>query len=140
MFFGVDVSCRILYSSVGYVYVSGSGSITSVVEERELICLLLFTCKYVVSVRRGFLFLWLLGMGCVILLWHSQGLPYNYYLAFVANHLSFIITCPAAGPVNAVGSPFSLYSGRECMDAFSVSGKLSYTIMEYFLRPFSPHR
>ena len=36
---------------------NGSGSITSVGEERELICLLLFTCYYVVSVRRGFLFL-----------------------------------------------------------------------------------
>ena len=39
--------------------------------KRELICLLLFTCKYVVSVWRGFLFLWVLGMGYVILLWHS---------------------------------------------------------------------
>ena len=34
--------------------------------KRELICLLLFTCNYVVSVRRGFLFLWVLGMGCVL--------------------------------------------------------------------------
>ena len=32
--------------------------------KRELICLLLFTCNYVASVRRGFLFLWVLGMGC----------------------------------------------------------------------------
>ena len=40
----------------------------------ELICLLLFTCKYVVSVWRGFLFLWVLGMGYVILLWHSLSL------------------------------------------------------------------
>ena len=39
--------------------------------KRELICLLLFTCNYVVSVWRGFLFLWVLGMGYVILLWHS---------------------------------------------------------------------
>ena len=44
----------------------------------ELICLLLFTCNYVVSVRRGFLFFWVLGMGYVILLWHSVSLPYNY--------------------------------------------------------------
>ena len=36
--------------------------------KRELICLLLFTCNYVVSVWRGFLFLWVLGMGYVILL------------------------------------------------------------------------
>ena len=45
------VSCRILYSFVGYLYVSGSGSVTSDGEERELIYLLLFTCNYVVSVR-----------------------------------------------------------------------------------------
>ena len=34
MFFGVAVSCRILYSFVVYLFVSGSGSITSVGEER----------------------------------------------------------------------------------------------------------
>ena len=46
---------------------------------RELICLLLFTCDYVVSVLRGFHFLWVLGMGYVILLWHSLSLSYNYF-------------------------------------------------------------
>ena len=46
------------------------------VGKRELICLLLFTCNYVVSVWRGLLFLWVLGMGYVILLWHSLSLPY----------------------------------------------------------------
>ena len=45
--------------------------------KRELICLLLFTCNYVVSVWRGFL--WVLGMGYVILLWHSLSLPFNYF-------------------------------------------------------------
>ena len=49
--------------------------------KRELICLLLFTCNYVVFVWRGFLFLWVLGMGYVILLWHSLSLPYNYILS-----------------------------------------------------------
>ena len=34
MFFGVGVSCRSLYPFVGYLYVSGSGSITSAGEER----------------------------------------------------------------------------------------------------------
>ena len=48
--------------------------------KRELICLLLFTCNYVVSVWRGLLFLWVLGMGYVILLWHSLSRPYNYKL------------------------------------------------------------
>ena len=48
----------------------------------ELICLLLFTCNYMVFVWRGFLFLWVLGMGYVILLWHSLSLPYNYFVLF----------------------------------------------------------
>ena len=48
--------------------------------KRELICLLSFACNYVVFVWRGFLFLWVLGMGYVILLWHSMSLPY-FYLA-----------------------------------------------------------
>ena len=47
--------------------------------KRELICLLLFACNYLVSVWRGFLFLWVLVMGYVILLWHSLSLPYNYF-------------------------------------------------------------
>ena len=34
MFFGAGVSCRILYSFVGYLYVSSSGPITPVEEER----------------------------------------------------------------------------------------------------------
>ena len=63
---------------VVYLYVSGTGSITSV-GKRELICLLLFTFNCVVSVQRGFLFLLVLGMGYVILLWHSLSLPYNYF-------------------------------------------------------------
>ena len=51
--------------------------------KREQICLLLFTCNYVVSVWRGFLFLWVLGMGYVILLWHSLSLPYNHFKLFI---------------------------------------------------------
>ena len=51
-----------------FIYnVNGSGSITSVGEERaSLSQRLLFTCNYVVSVWGGFLFLWVLGMGYVI--------------------------------------------------------------------------
>ena len=41
-----------------------------------------FTCNNVVSVWRGFLFLWVLGMGCVILLGHFLSLPYNYFSVF----------------------------------------------------------
>ena len=50
MFFGVGVSCCILYSFVGYTHESVSGSIKPRLGKRELICLLLFTCNYVVSV------------------------------------------------------------------------------------------
>ena len=53
--------------------------------KRELICLLLFTCNYVVSVWRGFLFLWVLGMGYVILLWHFLSLPLIISFSFSAN-------------------------------------------------------
>ena len=48
-------------------------------EKRKPICLLSFTCNYVVSVCRCFLFLWVLRMGCVILLWHFLSLSYNYF-------------------------------------------------------------
>ena len=48
--------------------------------KRELVCLLLFTCEYVVSDWGGFLFLWVLGVGYVILLWHSLSLTYNYFV------------------------------------------------------------
>ena len=53
--------------------------------KRELICLLLFTCNYVVSVWIVFLFLWVLGIGYVILLWHSLSLPYRNYFAIVVS-------------------------------------------------------
>ena len=59
--------------------------------ELNIICLLLFTCNYVVSVWRGFLFLWVLGMGYVILLWHFMGLPYQRTNGPVNDHL---ISCP----------------------------------------------
>ena len=65
-----------MYSIVSNLYVSCGGSITSVGEERAKLS---FTCNYVVSVRRGFLFIWVLGLGCVILLWHSLSLPYNQF-------------------------------------------------------------
>ena len=51
--------------------------------KRELICMLLFTCNYVVSVWRGFLFHWVLWMNYVILLWHPLNLSYNYFSKIV---------------------------------------------------------
>ena len=74
--FGVGVSCRGLCSFVVYLYVDGGGSIASVGEERAnlsaVVCLLL--CGFCLE-----RFLWVLGMGYVILLWHSLSLPYNYF-------------------------------------------------------------
>ena len=52
---------------VVYLYVNGSGSINSVGEERANLSAV-FTCYYVVSVWRGFVFLWVLWTGYVILL------------------------------------------------------------------------
>ena len=63
--------------------------------KRELICLLLprlfVQCNYVVSVWRGFLFLWVLGMDYVILLWHSLSLPYNYSKCFLSGVSKFAV-------------------------------------------------
>ena len=71
--------------------------------KRELICLLLFTSNYVVFVWRGFLFLWVLGMGYVILLWHSLSLPYNYLTLPFFSNISIYV--PGAGFL-----AFSIYS------------------------------
>ena len=59
--------------------------------KRELVCLLSFACNYVVFVWRGFLFLWVLGMGYVILLWHSLSLPYNYFLNVESSPLYILL-------------------------------------------------
>ena len=63
--------------------------------KRELMCLLLFTCNYVVSVWRGFLFLWVFWMGYVISLWHSLSLPNNYleilYVIYVRKSVEMVM-------------------------------------------------
>ena len=64
--------------------------------KRELICLLSFACNYVVFVWRGFLFLWVLGMGYVILLWHFLSLPYNYFL--LVGVLACSVVFPGSSP------------------------------------------
>ena len=43
----------------------------------SLFGLLSFICNYVVSIRMGFLLV--LGVGCIILMWHFLCLPYNYF-------------------------------------------------------------
>ena len=77
MLLGVGVSCRILYSIVSNLYVSCNGSFTSVGIERANLSAIVYL-YYVVFVRRGFLFLLVLGNGCIILLWYSLGFLYNY--------------------------------------------------------------
>ena len=49
------------------IFVNYNGSITSIGEEKANF-LLSFTCNYMASVRRGFLFLLVLGIACIILL------------------------------------------------------------------------
>ena len=88
--------------------------------KRELICLLLFTCNYVVFVWRGFLFLWVLGMGYVILLWHSLSLPYNYFgvgvhQGSVLSPLLFIIVLEALSREFRTGCPWELLYADDLM-------------------------
>ena len=66
---------------VGYLYVSGSGSVTSIGEERANLSAIVYLllCGFC---WRGFLFLWVLGMGFVILLWHCLRLLYNCFSCF----------------------------------------------------------
>ena len=54
--FGVGVSCRNLYFLL-FIYMLTVVDQLTRLGKRELICLLLFTCGYAVSVWRGFLFL-----------------------------------------------------------------------------------
>ena len=97
MLIGVGVSCRISYSIVSYLYVSFSGLITSVGEERANFSALVYLYLICGSVRLGFLILLVLGIGCVILLWHSLGLPYNYFACHTFCGCSMWIK-PARGP------------------------------------------
>ena len=61
--------------------------------KRELVCLLLFTCNYMVSVRRGVLFLWVLVMGYDILLWHSLSLELIILKSFMFTNMCFGYMC-----------------------------------------------
>ena len=67
-----------MYSFVVYLYVNGSGSITLVGEERANLSAVVYL-KLCGFCRRGFLFLWVLGVAYVILLGHSLSLPYNHF-------------------------------------------------------------
>ena len=60
-------------------FVSFSILMASVGEERTRFSVMV-TSNFDVSDRRSFPFLWMLVQGCVILLWHTLGLPYIYSL------------------------------------------------------------
>ena len=62
---------------------------------RELIFLLLIARNHGFSVRRDFLFLLVLRIGCVILFLHSLGLPYtcNYSLQDVVVAAAILCHC-----------------------------------------------
>ena len=74
MLFGIGVLCCKSYclSVVYYSIVKFSRLTTLGVEERaDLIFLLSITRNFVVLVRRNSIFLWVLRIGCDVLLWHS---------------------------------------------------------------------
>ena len=81
--------------------------------KRELICLLSFACNYVVFVWRGFLFLWVLGMGYVILLWHSLSLPYNYFTGVFVKDGRYALHFDIIGEIKTIGGgirvPWTLF-------------------------------
>ena len=62
------------HNSYLYMYVSCSGSITSVGEERAFFCYRLLVTMWFV-------------IGCVILLWHSLCLPCNYFTIKIAREI-----------------------------------------------------
>ena len=51
------------------------------------------TRNYLPSIQRGFLFLLVLGICCVILFWHALGLPYNNSSVVAYSAIS---ACPSA--------------------------------------------
>ena len=74
----MGVSCHVLYSFVVCLYVSVSGSLTSVGEERVKLSAVVYLllCGFCSERFPLPLDAW---MGYVILLWHTLSLPYNSF-------------------------------------------------------------
>ena len=70
--------CRNLYYFVVYLYVNGSGSITSVGEERANLSAVVYLllCSFCLERVPFPLGAW---DGLLYFLWHSLSLPYNYF-------------------------------------------------------------
>ena len=67
MLFGVGASCHIMYSFVGYLYVSCSGSVTSAGEERAHLSAI-FYLKLCGFCSERFPLPLVLWMGCIVYL------------------------------------------------------------------------
>ena len=74
-----------------YVYMKAVANQLPRFGKRELIFMLSFTCYYVIFLPRGFLFRFVLAIGCVTLLWHSLVLPYNYFDREKRGSLIFVL-------------------------------------------------
>ena len=112
--------------------------------KRQLICLLSFTCNCVVFVWRGFLFLWVLGMGYVILLWHSLSLPYNYfprrpsYGVYISQLIRFASVCSHVDELHTRNKCFTAkllkqgYRYHKLRKAFSKFYRRHYELISKF--------
>ena len=78
MLIGEGISCRFSCSMLVNYMLSVADRLPQL-EKRELLFLLSFTGKHVVSVKKGFFFLLVLGIGCVILLWDTLCLSCYYF-------------------------------------------------------------
>ena len=87
--------------------------------ERERAGFVVFR-NFVVSVRTSFFFLWMLGKGCIVLLWHALGLPYKclgmcsrnsitVLISIALNHIPLYLSWPAIEQINIQSCLFLFY-------------------------------
>ena len=89
----------VLYSIAGYLMYAIVDQLPWL-RKRELVFLLLFACNFMVCVSKRFLFVLVLGMGCVFLMLHSLDLPLiiiqasSYHLYMYVWFLSGLVGIP----------------------------------------------
>ena len=88
MLIGLGVSCHtgISYSIVNYLYEAVADWLPRL-GKREFLLLLLFTCNYVVSAKRGFLFLFCLGYAAL----SYCGTPCAFHIIILAGKLQISV-------------------------------------------------
>ena len=79
MLIGIGGFCCISYSVVTFSYSYVNFRLITLLGKERAYLPLSFICNFVVSARSGFFFFSVLGIGCVILLWQSLGLPYIFF-------------------------------------------------------------